>query len=290
MVAGNTVAGRLANIPYGQPEVRLETGIYVPNGTERPLIKFQDLLLSSLIECENQQRDKGFFPNSTFTTLVNEDIVGQELRRYRELRRIGAANLDRLTQRICGHRPFKRIFALLVLVNKASDIEAFIADDIADGDLPLCKVSRPGSYLFGLARQGDSRNALRCFETWGPSFIRSFEEWQWTVLAPTFEKGQRRDVKHVVLSHKHPLPFTKDSRLSVDDRISQGGHSTVFKVEIHPEHHNFSTAVVSQPPIKFLRTRISMKSLRLTSKPRIQATPAVASLSNAFLLGTRNVS
>lgn len=65
------------------------------------------------------------------------------------------------------------------------------------------------------------------------------------MLAPTFEKGQHRDVKHVVLSHKLPLPFTKDSRLNSDDAISQGGHSTVFKVEIHPNHHNFNTTMVS---------------------------------------------
>lgn len=132
-----------------------------------------------------------------------------------------------------------------MLVNKLLHIESFIGEDVADSDLPLCKVSRPGSHLFGLGRQDGSQHELNCFASWGPSSIRSFEEWQWTVLAPTFEKGQRRDVKHVVLSHKHPLPFTKDSRLDSDEEISQGGHSTVFKVEIHPDHHNFNNSVVS---------------------------------------------
>lgn len=228
-----------------QSEPQVETGIYIPNGTERPSIKCKDLLLGSLLECENQRREKGFFPNSTFTTLINGEVVGQELRRWREFRQLGSSNLQRLTQRICGNRSFKKMFALLVLVNKLLHIEAFITDDVTDDDLPLCKVYRPNSYLFGLGRKGKPHDALSCFGSWGHSSIRSFEEWQWTVLAPIFQKGQRRDVKHVVLSHKHPLPFTKDSRLDSDNAISQGGHSTVFKVEIHPDHHNFNIPVVS---------------------------------------------
>lgn len=228
-----------------QSEPRVAPGIYVPNGMERPSIKCKDLLLGSLLECENQRREKGFFPNSIFTMLINEEVVGQELRRWHEFRRLGSANLDRLAQTICGDRSFKKIFALLVIVNKLVHIEAFITDDVTDNDLPLCKVFRPGSNLFGLGRKRDTHDALRCFESWGHSTIRSFEEWQWTVLAPIFKKGQRKDVKHVVLSHKHPLPFTKDSRLDSDGGISQGGHSTVFKVEIHPDHHNFNTPLVS---------------------------------------------
>lgn len=137
------------------------------------------------------------------------------------------------------------MFALLVIVNKLLHIETFITGDITDDDLPLCKVYRSNSYLFGLGRKENPQDALSCFESWGYSSIRSFEEWQWTMLAPIFEKGQCREVKHVVLSHKHPLPFTKDSRLDSDDSISQGGHSTVFKVEIHPDHHDFNTSVVS---------------------------------------------
>lgn len=145
-----------------------------------------------------------------------------------------------------------------MIVNKVLHIEAFIADGVADDDLPLCKVPRPGSNLFGLGRKSNSPAALRCFESWGASSIRSFEEWQWTVLAPTFERGQRRDVKHVVLSHKHPLPFTKDSRLDSEDVTSQGGHSTVFKVEIHPDHHNFNTHTVSElQTMSVLNTRKS---------------------------------
>lgn len=132
-----------------------------------------------------------------------------------------------------------------MIVGKLIHIESFITDNVTDNDLPLCKVSRPGSYLFGLGRQSTPQAALTCFESWDPSSVRYFEWWQWTVLAPTFEKGQCRDVKHVVLSHKHPLPFTKDSRLDSGDEVSQGGHSTVFKVEIHPDHHNFNFQVVS---------------------------------------------
>lgn len=233
-----------------QSELQVEPGTYIPNGTERPSIECKDLLLGSLSECENQRREKGFFPNSTFTTLINEEVVSHELRRWREFRQLGSADLHRLTQLICGDRAFRKIFALLVIIDKLPHIQTFITDDVTDNDLPLCKVFRPDSYLFGLGRKRHPHNVLRCFESWGHSSIRSFEEWQWTVLAPTFEKGQCRDVKHVVLSHKHPLPFTKDSRLDSDDGISQGGHSTVFKVDIHPDHHNFSTLVVSYPLIK----------------------------------------
>lgn len=222
------------------------------------------------MECENQRREKGFFPDSTFTTLINEEVVGQELRRCSQFRQLGSADIYRLTHLVCGEKSLRKVFALLVIVEKVLDIEAFITDGVKDKDLPLRKVSRTDSYLFGLGRKRNPHVALGCFESWDSSSIRSFEEWQWTVLAPCFEKGQRRDVKHVVLSYKHPLPFTRDSRLDLDsdDEVSQSGHSTVFKVEIHPDHHNFNTPSVSQPLIKSALTMRKYSISRLTSKHR----------------------
>lgn len=173
--------------------------------------------------------------------------MSQELRHCHELRRLGPAHINRVTETVCGDRSFKKIFILLLIVDKLSYIESFITENLADDDLPLCKVSRPRSNLFGLARRQSPREELHCFKFWGSASVKLFEEWQWTTLAPTFEKGQHRNVKHVLLGPHQPLPFMKDSRLDPDFRITQGGHSTVFKVEIHPDHHDFNKFGVSQP-------------------------------------------
>lgn len=242
----------LADPPLTDLASRLQSTLDPASGAvvdspDEPSGTCQDLLLDSLKGYRNIREGKGFFPNSTFTTLIDETVVGRELRRSYDLRRLGSANIDRLAETICGDISYKKIFALLVLVDKLPHIGDFIRENVSDSTLPLCKVPRPGSNLFGLARRQTPSEPLNCFSSWGSISIRIFEEWQWTTLAPTFEKGQRGDVKHIVLGHQHPLPFTEDSRLDSDVRIQQGGHSTVFKVEIHPDHHDFNRYVVSQP-------------------------------------------
>lgn len=63
-------------------------------------------------------------------------------------------------------------------------------------------------------------------------------------MAPFFHRPERKNVWHFVLQDQIPLPFITDSRYddnnSIYDQLEfEGGFSSVFSVEIHPEHHAF---------------------------------------------------
>lgn len=153
-----------------------------------------------------------------------------------------------LSQKICGSRSFRKIFTLLVLTYNLLDIQLFIDDNVADADLPLRKVPHEGSNTFQLARRGDVNRPpqpLRCFDKWCPLAICIFEEWQWTMLAPFLDLGKQKNARHFIFPDQILLPFTEDSRYGADATAIQGGFGTIFKVNIHPEHHNFHGSWVS---------------------------------------------
>lgn len=150
--------------------------------------------------------------------------------------------------RVKDVKSYRTVFAILVLIEQIETIGEFLDEEIHDGDLPLRKVDLPGMpRAFGLRRKNESSPPLKCFDTWKRISIINFEEWQWTVLAPFFTRGRRNDVKKYFLPDQIILPFTKDSRRQngvheVED--FEGGFGRVFKVEIHPDHHNFHDSKV----------------------------------------------
>lgn len=221
----------------------------------------EDRLVNSLEEPYPEK--KGFFPRDVLTRLVDEECVFEKLR----------SNLDNVldddtirgyARRICGlpHVPedrklspstFKKIFVILVLSERVSTILKFIAGKVTDDDLPLAKVPRRGKprTIFDLGKRGAPDIALECFRGWNSVAIRRFEEWQWTVISPFFARShKRKNVTHFVLQDQAILPFISDSRRgpdALDNLEFEGGYSEVFKVEIHPEHHDFHDSHVSSP-------------------------------------------
>lgn len=206
---------------------------------------FQARLFETLERIPGHAERKGFFPHSAFTDIVSEKTVAEELRRC--CRNLESTTIRQLSHTICGTKSFRRVFALLVLVGKLVDIELFIKEDVSDGDLPLWKYPYQDSNLFQFSRNvgtSEPLQPLSCFRSWDTVAVWSFEEWQWTTLAPFFDAGKHKDVKHFILPEQIPLPFTQDTRYGVDFKAIQGGFSTVSTVHIHPAHHNFSTPEV----------------------------------------------
>jgi hypothetical protein len=218
----------------------------------------QDRLLAALQETPGYAEKKGFFPMELLATLVNEECVAKELKmEFKDF--LDNDTIRNYAQNICGIAPalnrerrpaiFKKIFVTLVLSEKTSIIIRFLKEKVTDEDLPLVKISRPGKpRIFDLARRSKSEVALGCFGAWTQCAIRRFEEWQWTTLAPYFARSERKNVKHWILQDQTILPFVSDSRREEDiyDRLEfEGGFSQVFKVDIHPEHHDFYDPHVS---------------------------------------------
>lgn len=213
----------------------------------------QDRLLRALQETPGHAEKKGFFPMDQVDNLVYEECVIEQLRSDLK-HQLDDKTIRRYAQKICGspsaeneeEKPplFKKIFVILVLSEKTSTILKFLAEEVTDDDLPLLKVPRLDmpATIFDLGRRGKPDVPLECFKTWTSSAIRSFEEWQWTTLAPFFARSERKNVKHYILQDQVILPFLADSRREGDefDRLEyEGGFGRVFKVDMHPEHHDF---------------------------------------------------
>jgi len=138
-------------------------------------------------------------------------------------------------------KSFRKIFALLVLVEKSSSICLFLQENLSDLDLPLATV-RNGGFIELRRRSVSGRpssEVLNCFSQWSPVRRKEFEEYQWTMLAPFFNQGQYSNVSHYVLKNQHILPFVFTENEEDDNAEFLGGFGRVFMVRIHPEHHNF---------------------------------------------------
>lgn len=252
-------------------------------------------LVESLEGIPGDAGRKGFFPEKTLSLLINKNSV------QRELEKCFTGILDSRTikdhaESICGRAvdgvivSFKKIFAILILCEKPSSVQLFIAEGVTDADLPLRKVycCQGESKLFDLARTkstlGNDSKPLECFKDWSPLAIRRFEEWQWTTQTPFFHRGERKNVARFVFQPDIPLPFTSDSRYSQEQGgyfEVESGFSSVFKVDIHPEQHGFHGYKVRS---HHSRSRLSYLYGKLNQT--FYSSHSGASPSNVSLLGT----
>lgn len=220
-------------------------------------------LVTALQKIPGHSEKRGYFPEKTFNSLINEECVKRELEEcFRGV--LGPGTIHFYTGMICGRGDsnvaeyllsFKKIFAILRLSGKLSSILLFIDEGVADQHLPLDKVVPPHAHpnLFQLVRKGDAGaryQPLSCFQDWDPLELMRFEEWQWVTLPPFFYKTRRTRVGHFLLPDQVPLPFISDSRYDETggekDEV-ESGFSRVFKVEIHPQQHGFHGPKVCRP-------------------------------------------
>lgn len=141
-------------------------------------------------------------------------------------------------------KTYRNIFAILLLVNRPSSIWSFVEEGICDADLPLIKVPRAEGpqHLFDLRRRNDAELPLRCFKQWKDRAIVKFEERQWFILAPSFEKSDGKEIPHREFATEEILPF-----LSWKATSEEGGFGQVYEVNIHPDHHAFNKTEVRTP-------------------------------------------
>lgn len=219
----------------------------------------QDELFSALIPTHQEKR--GFFAKDQLSTILTEDRVRDELTRHFEdslsentilqhAKTICQGATTRAESSCCDEQPktrsFIKVFAILIIIEKANSIIKLLEENVNDSDLPLIKSPRPhDEKLFDLRSSRKPNTVLKCFQRkWNQLNIRNFEEWQWTTLPVEFVRPmEEREVKHLRLQEQRVLPFTKDSRehkphFSRRTEL-EGGFASVFQVAIHPKHHNF---------------------------------------------------
>ena len=208
----------------------------------------QDSLWEAMVESEGGQ--KRFLPNSMLEVIVSKEAVCAELMEL--LTEEKEETIRKYADLICSDQgpSFRKIFAILVLVEAVEDIVKFIAEGVTDQDLPLTNPMDSKTVGAEIRRPNRPDDELKCFRRWRKFRRSQFLRWQWSFLAPVFSMGDEVElVKHFALSDDHILPFVKDSRYDADFKgTTDGGFGRVFKVQIHPAHHNLSQVSSARTP------------------------------------------
>lgn len=212
---------------------------------------------TALIPVVQEGERKKFLPNDARDRIITRKRVRQELSRHMV---VPPEELDTLTDEIWeittpspskspGRETTRRkIFAILGLMDKVKDITDFIQGKLHDNDLPfeLLDGPRPLLRLSGKGRDG-SAGCIPLFDKWRAHELESFNNYQWELIAPYFEliTETNRKVLHYNLQNRIILPFVEDvERAGRAGGRAEGGYGEVWRVKIHPAHHNVSSKSV----------------------------------------------
>ncbi|KAL6362609.1 hypothetical protein LRP88_03900 [Fusarium phalaenopsidis] len=204
-----------------------------------------------------------FLPKEKLDELINEASVTRELAtRLPSGGRRDYAQLESVAKAVCTEeeaklddgkfktRSYRQIFAILVFIGESASIQLFMEHCVSDLDLPLIEDSAPEDQYWNELYRGNADGEaqgepLECTQDWSPENKKLFCEYQWMMLAPFFSLGTYNHVKHYKLKDQHLLPFIEGEQISSPESMRSqsteraGGFSQVFRVWIHPDHHNF---------------------------------------------------
>jgi hypothetical protein len=194
---------------------------------------------------EEQEKHK-FLPLNQLDKIVTADRVKRELKKHNI---VPLGELDYYTGQIWGitksPNPTSRrkIFAILVLLQKVAPILHFIEHDLYDKDLPFILIEGPGPGYFQLSRKrkgGATEPIAFCQDpnAWPTYLLECFESYQRQLLAPYFELSTKSKPKvlHYNLEGNRILPFIEVDKKNASAHC--GGFGDVWRVKIHPAHHN----------------------------------------------------
>lgn len=200
----------------------------------------------------NDGRKHKSIPKEKLYHVVNAESVAQQL--IKDFSKIHSSEQSKAYAReICTEtevtrkkkqviRSYRKIFALLVIIDAPSSILLFLEEDVSDLELPMTLEKLEGTEDH--YRKGDPyKKPLKCFKhgIWSPYKLESFQEKQWLMLAPFFSMDGE-SVRHYILQDDHILPFLPlVPSTEAENRIHHkiGGYGKVMMVRIHNEHRNF---------------------------------------------------
>lgn len=232
-----TTDGEVEVEPVQRPRIR--HGLPSYDGSQGQL---QAQLWDAVVQ-SSPDGHKTFLPLSQLRNIVNQQAVQSELRKCKNYMRKHSQKWKPIQAKtVCGDdecKSYRKVFSILVLMERPYEIMSFIEEEVCDADLPLAKMCRPmGSpSSFDFCRRNISPfQKLQCFENWGDGAIADFEQHQWTMLAPFFNQLKSKHNCHHIFEPDVILPFT-----SWKKGAKRSGHGQVYKVEIHPDHHALHT-------------------------------------------------
>ncbi|RYP06558.1 hypothetical protein DL765_009436 [Monosporascus sp. GIB2] len=207
--------------------------------------------LGELIRSSLQEHPKKWLPIDRLFDLVNPVHVRQELSQTYSSRKLSPAEVERYTGMVCSHISYddentgrklksscRCIFAILALMNRLYDAPAFLESGLSDRDLPLRVKKDPNTQRYKFYSHDKPIATLPTADVWYSATFDTFMMYQSYMLSPFFDLKSKNDVPFHDLGDDVALPFIEDY---FSERRQQGHHGTVWRVKIHPAHHNFPT-------------------------------------------------
>ncbi|KAH8756366.1 kinase-like domain-containing protein [Diaporthe sp. PMI_573] len=193
-------------------------------------------LRRALRECDGDE-GKYFMPNDDLDRIICHDTIRRYLSSMVQPRILN--QIEQITTYVCGDRERaeelhtgKRVFASLILANKADAVTLLYDEVIRDEDLPLMKTDIVGS-TFNLKRKNSQTSILGCFSDWNHGEIELFDKHQREMKPPFFAQDIDSQPLHYELSRGSCLPWIK-----YGENIHLSSNSEVRRVEIHPAQHD----------------------------------------------------
>lgn len=252
------------------------------DSTDEEASAMQDALVSAMVLTHWGTRQ--FLPRTALSTIVNTNNVCQELERLvrnRDLpKRWLKVSVRETADVICqASKSFQKVFAILVLLERAGYIFDMIAAGTSDDCLPLVHGSEEE-----LQSATQPHLKLTYTRRWRPFVKHGFEDRQWSFLAPVFSKGDDQNpARHYNFSDRQILPFIGGPGRETVELV--GGFASVTSVVIHPDHHEFASMI----PLGYQGNRFALKQLNALSsdddfKSEMKALQFATKQSNRHLL------
>lgn len=187
--------------------------------------------------CPSKASDVNFMPICEIEKILSREAVQEVLKQ--EIGRLSGveatAELEKLTQDICGVPSRRRLFALLLLGERAECIPCFVECDIDDTDLPFSAASNTSELPDVYPRSnGKVQGRLKCVKNWKTSEVEWLLDRQHVVASPFFDLAPGNLFLYT-LPNDTILPFIES------EVAGEGGYANIWKVLIHPAHHNFQS-------------------------------------------------
>jgi hypothetical protein len=208
------------------------------NKEEEMATTLQEQLENNLVSWPRGQ-EQLFLPVDVQDRLLTAGYVAEEFERL--FPKLTQKERSNYVSRTCGSA--RKLFAILLGINKGESIIDILADGITDDDLPLVKYrTAHSSYTnprFTLRSKRRIDRPIYAIDKWDWRFtIRQFYCEQWWLNAPVF----KTQGKHYEFEDDCVLPFLEDQ----EDINASGGYSDVWGVRIHPAHQNLFRPPKSQ--------------------------------------------
>lgn len=189
-------------------------------------------------------RDSALFPYTTEEFLSDGRVwsfmTEKRVRMILDQCELGEVDDDEkadFAQTICGmpssktdidFTSYRKVFTILILMEKHDQILHFIEEQLHDGLLPLQSIGdRDNRHHIGLP---NSSVLHPCFQSWSITSIKDFGKYQLKLSAPFF-KDYGDECRHYWFPRNVALPF-----IPVCKRELEGPFSSVMKVRL-PKHH-----------------------------------------------------